>query len=65
MKSLFQSKTFWTAIAIGGLSAAVEPMQVFISEHPGMSGILMSAIMIGLRVATTGSVDFSNPSNKK
>lgn len=55
-KSIFYSKTFWTALGLASIAAAEGPFQELIKEQPPIAGLIVSIIMIVLRFATNEGV---------
>jgi len=47
---------FWAALGIAALSSIEGPAQEFMKTHPGVSGSLVSFVVVFLRCITYGKV---------
>ncbi len=61
MKWIANSKTIGTALLIAAMTAFDGPIQAFIQNHPGISGSVVSFVMIALRFFTSGALSLRKP----
>ena len=52
MKSIFGSRTIWTAVGIAAISAFEPVAQEHMANHPGIVGASIAFVMILLRMST-------------
>jgi hypothetical protein len=51
-----KSKTVWVGVLTVIVTAIADPVQAWISAHPGATADLFGALMVGLRSITTSSL---------
>lgn len=55
-KSIWKSKTFWTAIGVAVLSIVEGPVKDMIKTQPPLAGSILGIVIIVLRFITTEGV---------
>lgn len=51
-----KSKTMWAAVALIVLGTVADPVQAWISTHPGLASTVIGAVFAALRAFTTQSL---------
>ena len=54
--NILKSKTIWAAILLAGIGVVIENMETlkpYFGEYGPLAGVVVAAIMAGLRVVTT------------